>query len=62
MVISNMTKFHKILIKSIRFREQMSSGQTYVSTYDGRIGVTLHAPAMIHYHGGNIMAGSIKEI
>ena len=28
MVLNNMTKFHKILIKSNRFREQTSSGQT----------------------------------
>ena len=30
MVLNNVTKFHKILIKSIRFRERTSSGQTYL--------------------------------
>ena len=33
MVLNNVTKFHKILIKSIRLREQTSFGQTYGSTY-----------------------------
>ena len=62
MVLNNMTKFQKILIKSIRFRERTSSGQmyvckyvqTYVRTYvrkyvrtDGQTGVTLNAPAII---------------
>ena len=38
-VLNNVTKFHKILIKSIRFREGTSSGQTCVRKYlriDGR--------------------------
>ena len=53
MVLNNVTKFHKILIKNIRFREQTSSGQTYVITYvrkvrtDGQTGVTHNAPAII---------------
>ena len=46
MVLNNVTKFHKILIKSIRFREQTSSGQMYVRKY-GRTAVTLNAPAII---------------
>ena len=45
MVLNNVTKFHKILIKSIRHRERTSLGQTYVRT-DGRTGVTLNAPAI----------------
>ena len=57
MVLNNVTKFHKILIKSIRVRERTSSGQKYVITYVrmyvrkvrtyGRTGVTLNAPAII---------------
>ena len=50
MVLNNVTKFHKILIKSILFRERTSSGQTYVRMYvrtDGRTGVTLNARAII---------------
>ena len=53
MVLNNVTKFKKILIKSIPFRERTSSGQTYVRKYvqtyvrDGRTGVTLNAPAII---------------
>ena len=53
MVLNNVTKFHKILIKKIRVRERTSSGQTYVITYVrkvrtyGRTGVTLNAPAII---------------
>ena len=53
MVLNNVTKFHKILMKNIRVRERTSSGQTYVITYVrtnirtyGRTGVTL-TPAMI---------------
>ena len=50
MVLNNVTKFKKILIKSIRVRERTSFGQTYVrmyvSTY-GRTGVTLNAPAIV---------------
>ena len=30
MVLNNVTKFHKILIKSIRVREWTSLGRTYV--------------------------------
>ena len=33
MVLNNVTKFLKILIKSIRFKERTSSGQTYVGKY-----------------------------
>ena len=50
MVLNNVTKFHKILIKSIRVRERTSFGQTYVRTYVstyGRTGVTLNAPAIV---------------
>ena len=53
MVLNNVTKFHKILIKNIRVRERTSSGQTYVITYVkyvltyGRTGLTLNAPAII---------------
>ena len=55
MVLNNVTKFHKILIKSIRVREQISLDRrtyigTYVSTYvrtDGRTVVTLNAPAIV---------------
>ena len=32
-MLNNVTKFHKILIKSMRFREGTSLGQTYVRTY-----------------------------
>ena len=53
MVLNNVTKFHKILIKNIQVRERTSSGQTYVITYVStyvkyvRTGVTLNAPAII---------------
>ena len=50
MVLNNVTKFHKILMKNIRVRERTSSGQTYVSPYVrtyGRTGVTLNAPVII---------------
>ena len=54
MVPNNVTKFQKILIKNIRFRERTSSGQTYLRKYvqtyvrtDRRTGVTLNAPAII---------------
>ena len=48
MVLNNVTKFHKILIKNIQVRKQTSIG-TYVSTYVkyGRTGVTHNAPAII---------------
>ena len=42
MVLNNVTKFHKILIKSIGLRERTSLGQT-----DGRTGVTLNASAIV---------------
>ena len=38
MVLNNVTKFHKILTKSIRLRERTSLGQTYI---------TLNAQAII---------------
>ena len=53
MVLNNVTKFHKILIKNIRVKERTSSRQTYVIKYvkyvrmDGRTGVTFNAPAII---------------
>ena len=54
MVLNNVTKFHKILIKNIRVRERTSLEQTYVITYVrtyiryGRTDrVTLNAPAII---------------
>ena len=61
MVLSNVTKFHKILIKTIRFRELTSLGQ-YVR-WDGRTGVTLNAPAIengggmkiVTFKGGHLM-------
>ena len=40
MVLNNVTKFHKILIKSIRVRERTSFGQTYVSMYVSTYGRT----------------------
>ena len=43
MVLNNVTKFHKILIKSIRLRERSSLDRR---TY-GRTGVTLIAPAIV---------------
>ena len=46
MVLNNVTKFHKILIKSIRFRERTSSGRQYIKR-DEQTGVTLNAPAII---------------
>ena len=45
MVLNNVTKFHKILIKSIPLRTDVV-GQTYIST-DGQTGVTLNAPAIV---------------
>ena len=33
MVLNNVTKFHKILIKSNRVRERTSFGQTYIRKY-----------------------------
>ena len=57
MVLNNVRKFHKILIKSIRLRERTSLGQTYVCKVrtDGRTGVTLNAPAIV-------MAGAKNQI
>ena len=48
MVLNNVTKFHKILIKNIRVRDRASIG-TYIRKVhtDGRTGVTLNAPAII---------------
>ena len=37
MVLNNVSKFHKILIKSIRLRERTSLGQTYVHCHGGGI-------------------------
>ena len=53
-VLNNVTKFHKILIKSIRVREWMSIG-TYIRKVrtDGWTGVTLNAPAIISRRGHN---------
>ena len=48
-VSNNVTKFHKILIKSIRLRERTSLGQTFLRTLvkyvrmDGRTRVMLNA-------------------
>ena len=53
MVLNNVTKFHKILIKNIRVRERTSSGQMYVITNVRtyvkyvRTGVTLNALTII---------------
>ena len=56
MVLKNVTKFHKILIKSNRLRERMSLDRRmdmrtkvlrpYVQV-DGWTGVTLNAPAIV---------------
>ena len=46
MELNNVTKFHKILIKSIRLKEPTSLGQTYVRTH-GRPGVTLNALVIV---------------
>ena len=53
MVLNNVTKFHKILIKSIRLRKRMLLGRRYVRMYArtyvkyGRTGVTLNDPAIV---------------
>ena len=60
MVLNNVTKFQKILIKSIRFRERTSLGQTYIRKYVqkyirkyvGTDGGNTKCPG--HYHGGGI--------
>ena len=52
-VSNNVTKFHKILIKSIRLRERTSLGQTFLRTLvkyvrmDGRTRVMLNAPDIV---------------
>ena len=54
MALNNVTKFHKILIKSVRLRERALLGvtyvrtdvRTYISTY-GQTGVILNAPAIV---------------
>ena len=43
MVLNNVTKFHKILDKTIRLRERTSMGVTYVLMADR---VTLNAPTI----------------
>ena len=43
MVLNNVTKFHKILIKSIGLRERTSLDRRT----DGRTGVTLNASAIV---------------
>ena len=55
MVLNNVSKFHKILIKSIRLREGTSFGQTY-----GRTGVTLNAQAIVMAGGIIIKVGHFK--
>ena len=52
MVLNNVTKFHKILIKSIQFTERRSLGQKYVRT-----GVKLNAPAIVMAVGIKISPG-----
>ena len=50
MVLNNVTKFHKILIKTIRQRERTLLCVTHVRTdrcRHGRTGVTLNAPAIV---------------
>ena len=58
MVLNNVTKFHEILIKTIRLRERTSLGVKYVCTdrrtYGGT-GVTLNAPAIV-------MVGAKKQM
>ena len=54
MILNNVTKFHKILIKTILIRGQTSLGQTCIHT-DGRTGVTLNVPAIV-------MAGHKKKL
>ena len=50
MVLNNVTKFHKILIKSIRFRER-TDVRTYESKYvkyrQRGVTLTCNAPAII---------------
>ena len=53
MVLNNVTKYHKILIKSIQLRERTLFG-TDIRT-DRQTGVTLNAPAIV-------MAGGIKML
>ena len=69
MILNNVTKFHKILIKTIQLREPTSLGVTYVPmgrrTYgtDGH-GVTLNAPAIVmaQRHDKNKVLTSFKKI
>ena len=59
MVLNNVTKVHKILIKNIRVRERMSSGQTYVITYVRMDRGNTLCPG--HYHGGGIKNLIVNE-
>ena len=56
-VLNNMTKFHKILIKTIRLRQQTLLGVMYERT-DRRTGVTLNAAGICpgHRHGRGIIS------
>ena len=51
MVLNSVTKFHKILIKSIRLRGQtLFDRHAYILRYvctEGLTGVTLNAPAIV---------------
>ena len=49
MVLNNVTKFNKILIKIFELESGRRSGRTYVRKVrtDGRTGVTLNAPAIV---------------
>ena len=54
MILNNVNKFHKTLIKSIGVREWTLFGQTFVRRYvrkyvrtDGRTGVALNAQAIV---------------
>ena len=44
MILKNVTKFHKILIKTIQLREWTSLGMMYIQT---QTGVTLNTPAIV---------------
>ena len=54
MVLNNVTKFHKILIKSIRLRERTLFGQTYIQMDRGNT----QCPG--HCHGGCIKRPKIS--
>ena len=64
MVLNNVTKFHKILIKTY-IHERTSFGQTYERMYvrtDERTGVTLNAPAIVMAGAKYfLMMGSVKD-